>query len=124
MFFQDQLLDHLAADLGNLPLEITYAGFTRVVADNVTDRILADKQFLFLEPVVPDLLGQQVPHGYIDLFILGIAGNADNFHAIQQRTGNIHGICRCHKHRIRQVEVDFQVMVIESVVLFRVEHLE
>ena len=41
---QRDFLDHLAADLGDLALEVAHAGFARVVAHDVADRALGDLQ--------------------------------------------------------------------------------
>ena len=56
--------------------------------------------------------------------VLGITGDADNFHAVQQGAGNVERVGGGQKHHLGQVEVHLQVMVIESVVLLRVQHFQ
>ena len=62
--------------------------------------------------------------GDLDLLAFGVAGNADDFHAIHQRAWNVQRIGGCHEHHIRQVVIDFQIMVVEGRVLLGIEHLE
>ena len=67
-----QGLHHLAANLGNLALQRAHAGLAREVAHDVANRALRDLEFILLEPVVLQLLGQQVALSDIDFLILGI----------------------------------------------------
>ena len=69
-------------------------------------------------------LGQQVPLGDLQLLILGVAGDADDLHAVQQRLGHVQAVGRGDEHHVGQVIVDLQVMVGEGRVLFRIQHLE
>ena len=51
------------------------------------DRVVADRELLRLQPVVADHLRHQVPLGDLDLLVLGVAGDADDLHAVHQRRG-------------------------------------
>ena len=59
----EELLHRLAADLGKLALERAHAGLARVVAHDVADRGLGDRELAFLEAGGRHLLGQQVADG-------------------------------------------------------------
>ena len=68
---QQQRLDGLAADLGQLAFQRAHAGLPRVETQDVAQHRFAHRQLTGLEAVVPDLLGQQVALGNRDLLVLG-----------------------------------------------------
>jgi hypothetical protein len=65
-----------------------------------------------------------VPLGDLDLLVLGVAGDADDLHAVHQRLRHVQRVGRRHEHHVRQVVVDLEIVVVERRVLLRVEHLE
>ena len=71
-----------------------------------------------------DLLFHQMALGNLKLLVLSVAFKTDDFHPVQQRLRQVHAVCGCHEHYVRQIEIDFQIMVIELVVLFRIENLK
>ncbi|MNM70670.1 hypothetical protein D3C81_823070 [compost metagenome] len=117
-------LDHLAADLRDLALKPTYTGFAGVVADDVTDGRDIDLELFFLQPVGLDLLGYQVLDRDVDLLVLGVTRQADDFHAVEQRRRDVHRVRGAQEHYVGKVVIDFQVMVVEVVVLLGVKHLQ
>ena len=71
------------------------------------------------------LLGQQVTLRDMYLLLVGIAGQLDDLHAVEQRTRD--GIGRIGGHdeqHTAQVDRDFQIVVTECMVLLRIEHFE
>jgi hypothetical protein len=62
--------------------------------------------------------------GDLDLLVLGIAFETDDLHAVEQRLGQVQAVGRAHEHDIRQVDVEFEVVILELGVLFGIEHLE
>ncbi len=58
------------------------------------------------------------------LLVLGIAGDADDLHAVHQRRRNVERVRRRNEHHVREVVIDLEVMVVEGVVLLRIQHLE
>ncbi|MPN14997.1 hypothetical protein SDC9_162326 [bioreactor metagenome] len=60
----------------------------------------------------------------VHLFIFGVTRQTNHFHAIEQRSRNVQRVCRRHEHHVRQVEIHLNVMILEGVVLLRVQHLE
>jgi len=60
----------------------------------------------------------------LDLFILRVTGNADDFHAVHERRRNIQRIGRRDEHDIRQVVVDFEIVIVEAMILLRIENFE
>ena len=60
----------------------------------------------------------------LDLLILGVAGDADDLHAVHQRRRNVERVRRGDEHHVGQIVVDLEIVVVEGVVLLGVEHLE
>ena len=71
------------------------------------------------------MAGQQVALSDEHLLVLGVAVEADEVHAIEQRRGNGVGhVGGGDEHDLRQIELDLQVVVAERVVLRGVEHFQ
>src|ERR1041384_2555247 len=61
----------------------------------------------------------------MDFLLLGVAGKRDDLHAVEQRgRDRLQQIRRRDEHYAREVEWDFEVMVGETVVLLRIQHLQ
>ena len=123
-FLQRQRGDCLAADLGDFAFHAAHAGLARVVTHDVAQRGFADMQIGFCQAVVLQLLGQQITLGDIDLLVLGVAGKSDHFHPVEQRRGNVERVGGGDKHHVGKVVIDLDIMVLEGVVLLRIEHFE
>src|SRR5690606_9791663 len=117
-------LDDLAAHLGNLALQTAHTGFAGIVANNVTNAVVIHFQLAGFQAVGLDLFRDQVLARDVDLLVLGITGDTNDLHAIQQWGRDIHRVRGTDKQRLGQVVIDFQVMIVERVVLFRIEHFE
>ena len=120
----DDLLHRLAGQVGDLALQVPHAGLARVVADQVAQRVVGDVPLVGLQAVRLGLLGDQVALGDLDLLILGVAGDADDLHAVHQRLRHVQAVGRGDEHHVRQVVVDLQIVVVEGGVLLRVQHLQ
>ena len=70
------------------------------------------------------LLVDQVALGDLDLFVLGVAGDADDFHAVQQWLRHPQAVGGGDEHHVREVVVDLKIVIREGRILFRIEHLE
>ena len=118
-------LGRLAADGGKIPLEHTHAGFARIERDDLADGIVAHAQLRRLEAVLFALLGQQVLLCDLQLFLVRIARELDDLHAVEQRARDgIEGVGRQDEKHIRQVDWDLHKVIPEVAVLLRVEHLQ
>ena len=117
-------LDDLAADLRDLALERAHPRLAGVVAHDAAHRRLGDFDLAVLDAVVLHLLGQQVAQRDVELLVLGVARQPDDFHPVEQRRRDVHRVRSRDEHRVRQVEVDLDVVVAEGVVLLRVEDLQ
>src|SRR5690606_17906879 len=62
--------------------------------------------------------------GDVDLLVLRVAWQTDDLHPVKQRPGDVHRVGGAEEHHIRQVVIDFQIVIVEVVVLLGVEHFE
>ncbi|MCY1413172.1 hypothetical protein D9M71_285980 [compost metagenome] len=70
------------------------------------------------------MLGREVLDRDVDLFVFGVAGQTNHLHPVEQCRRDVHGVGGAEEHHVRQVVVDFQVVIVKVVVLLRVEHFE
>ena len=115
----------LPAYSGQLPLQHADAGLPGVPGDNLPDGVVRDAQLAALQAVALELLGQQVPLGNLQLFLIGIAGQLNDLHPVQQGPGN--GVCGVgggDEEHVGQVKGQLQKVVPEGAVLFPVQHLQ
>src|SRR6185312_511936 len=121
---EEKFLDRLARQVRDLALEIADAGFPRVVADKIAQRVVGDRPLVLLEAVLRHLFRDQVAFCDLDLFVLGVAGETDDLHAIHQRLRHAQRVGRGDEHHVRQIVIDLDIMVVEGRVLLGVENLE
>ena len=62
--------------------------------------------------------------GDLGLFVLGVAGQRNDLHPVQKRPGHVVAVRRGQEHHVRQVIFDLKVVIDESRILFRVQHLQ
>ena len=89
-----------SGQIGNLAFQIPDAGLTRIIADQIPQRVLGQRPLPVLERVIAQLFGDQVPLGNLDLLILGIAGNPDDLHPVQERLGQVERVRRGDEHDV------------------------
>ena len=121
---QGKGLNHFSADFGNLALQRTHARLAGVITDDVEASLRRKLNLIRLEAIQLGLLWNQITQRYIQFLVFGVARNPDNLHAIEEWPGNIHGVRSAHKHHIRQIVVDFEVVIIKRMILLGIEHLE
>ena len=121
---RDDFLHRLAGKVCDLALKITDTRLTRVIADQVTQAGIGDLPLVVLQTMRLRLLRDQMAFGDFDLFILGVAGDADDLHAIHQGLRHAQRVGRGDEHYVRKIEIDFQIMIVESRVLLRIQHLQ
>ena len=115
----------LAADLAELPLKRAHAALARVERDGRADGALVHAQARGRQPVGLTLLGQQVPLRDLHLFLVRVAGDFNNLHAVEQRARNgVERVGRHDEHHAAQIDGNFKIVVAEGVVLLAVEHFE
>ena len=95
----------LAADGGQLALQHTDAGFPGIGGHDLPHRPVRHLHLGMGQPVALEFLGQQVVLGDLQLLLVGIAGELDDLHPVQQRAGNGgRGVGRGNEQHVGQVE--------------------
>ena len=75
--------------------------------------------------MVRQFLRDKVPFGDFFFLFLQVSGHLNQFHSVEQRTGNsIQTVGRRNKEHVAQVIIHVQIIVMESAVLFRIEHFQ
>ena len=116
---------NLAADGGDLALEISQAGFLRVLIDDRADAVIGELDLVLRQAVLGDLFRDQVPLGDLELLLFGVSGELDDFHAIAERRLNrIQHVCRRDEHHVGKIERHAEIVVAERMVLFRIQHFK
>ncbi len=75
----------LATDRGKLSLEVPQPGFLGVVGDDLSDRGGREGEVLPAQAVSPNLPGNQVPAGDLELLLGRVAAQPDDLHPIEKR---------------------------------------
>src|SRR6476646_4837356 len=119
-----KLLNRLPRHLGDFALEIADACLTRVAADDLLQRLVVEAPLVALQSVRLSLGGDQVTARDLDLFVLGVASDADDLHAVHQGRRDVERVGRGDEHHVRQIVVDLEIVVVEGVVLLRVQNFE
>ncbi len=115
----------LPADGGHLALQHPHARLPGVGGDHLPDGAVGHLQLGPLQAVALQLLGQQVALGDLKLLLVGIAGQLDDLHPVQQGPGDgLRGIGGGDEQHIGQVEGHLQEVVPEGGVLLSVQHLQ
>ena len=115
----------LAQHLAELALELTHTRLTRVVGHHGLDGVVGQGDLLGAQTVALELTPEQVVARDCELLVLCVAIEADDLHAVQQRTGDGVGHVRGRdEQHLGQVELDLEVVVAEGVILGRVEDFE
>ena len=62
--------------------------------------------------------------GDVHLLVFGVTGEIDHFHTVKKRRRNVVAVAGGHKHDVRQIKVQIEVVILEGAVLFRIEHFK
>jgi hypothetical protein len=118
----DDLAGDLAADVADFALEVADAGFAGVVADDFENGVVGEDDVLLAEAGLLALLLDEILAGDFELFLLGVALQAEHFHAVLQRgRDGVHDVGRGDEEHLREVVVDVEVVILEGGVLLGVE---
>src|SRR6266545_3858933 len=121
----EDVLRDLPAHGADLALERADAGLLRVAVRQHPDRAAPEPDRHAGEAVHLLLLRDEVALGDRDLLEVRVAGDPDDLHAVLQRERNAaHRVGRADEHRLRQVVIEIEIVIVEGEVLLGVEHLE
>ncbi|MNE61901.1 hypothetical protein D3C80_1571470 [compost metagenome] len=103
-------------------LQLAHAGLAGITVDHQAQGAVADAEAGLGNAGLFQLLGPQVALGDGQFFFGDIAGQADHFHAVEQRPGyRIEGVGSAHEQHLGQVQAQVEVVVEEIDVLLGVE---
>ena len=75
--------------------------------------------------LLEDLLGQKKLLGDLDLLVQKVSGQTDDLHPVLQCWRNrVDDVSRRDEHDLAYVEIHFEIVVAEMIVLLRVQHRE
>ena len=121
------LVRHLPQSLVYLLLELSDATLTGVVLYDLLQSLLRERYFRCdaVEPVVCQFLRYEVMPCDLHLLLRDISAELNYLHSVEQRSWyGVQVVCRGNEHNVREVIVEVEVVVVEGIVLLRVEHLE
>ena len=116
---------HLAAEGADLALQLAHARLAGVLEDDALDGRVLQLEVALLEAVVVHALLHEVAPGYLELLLLGVAGEPDDFGAVAQGAGDgLQLVGRAQEDDLGEIEGHAQVVVGEGGVLLGIEHLK
>ena len=87
--------------------------------------VVGDLALPEVRPGGHELAPDQIAPGDLQLFLLGVAGDLDDLHAVAHRARNgVEHVGGGDEHDLGKIERDAEIVVAEGRVLLRVEHLE
>ena len=114
-----------AAKLLDLAVELAHSGFARVVAHDVEERLVRDRQLALGDPVLLRSFGDEMLPGNAHLLVRGVAAELDDLEAVaERRRERLEGVRGANEHDLGQVERQLEVVVGERLVLLRIEDFE
>ena len=119
--FQCDFTHHLADFL----FQLTHTAFTGIVLDDVFNGRLAELHVFLLQAVLLHLFRNEVTASDFNLLFGDVTAHFNQLHTVEQRRWDgAQVVGRSDEHDVRQVVVNVNVIVVERVVLFRVEHFQ
>ena len=122
-----QFVCHLSQSLVDSFLELAYSALACVMVYQVFDGRLG-KLYLWLilvETRILQLAWHQVSLGYLHFLLDDVSAHFDELHTVEQRTWNTADIVgSSNEEHLRQIVVSIEIIVVEGIVLFWVEHFE
>ena len=117
-------VESFAGELRQFALEAADPGFASIVTDDTTNGGIGHREFAVFQAVSLELPPQQMAFRDFQLLVLGIARQPDDLHPVEKRLRHVQRVRGGDEQHVRQVEIQFHVMVLEGVVLRRVANLQ
>ena len=120
-----QLFSGFSVQRSDYPLQITDARLPGIAADQLMEGVVGDFYRFTGQAVLFHLLGNQMPFGDLEFFLVSIAGQLNDVHTVQQRPRDHTGVVgRGDKQYVAQVKGKIDIMILEGIVLLRIQHLQ
>jgi len=120
---------HLAgdtpADGGDFPLQVPHPRLPGVAPDNDPECSFGEGDLAWLQAVLPDLPGEEIALGDVELFLHRVAHQLDDLQAVPQgRRDRVEDVGGGDEHHVGKIEGKIQIMVHEGEILGRVQDLQ
>ena len=118
---------HLPHRFVYLFLQLAHAALTGVVLNDFFQSLLRERNLRLdiLQSVVGEFFRYEMMLCNLHLLLGDISAEFNDFHSVEQRPRNgVEVVGRGDEHHVREVVVDVEVVVVEGIVLLRVEDLE
>ena len=80
---------------------------------------------ILVETSILQLAWHEMSLGYLHFLLDDVSAHLDELHTVEQRTWNTADIVGCsYEEHLRQIVVSIEIIVVEGIVLFWVEHFE
>ena len=125
VFFQGNLFGPVSDNFGQSFVQSANTTFVRVLFNDRLQRRHGDLQMFACETGFIQVLGKEVALSDLDFFFQGVATDINDFHTVPKgRLDCAQIVARGQKHHLAQIVIQVEVIVVKSVVLFRVQDLE
>ena len=119
------LARNLSAHRPHFTLEVPNTCLAGISLAKHAKRFFRQFEFDFIDAVLFDLARDQEALRNLDLLFERVAREFDHFHAVaQRRRDRVDYVCRGDEQHTREIERNFEIVIAELAVLFRVEHFE
>src|SRR6266481_3374614 len=108
------VFDRLSRQIGDFALKITNPRLARVIPDHIAYCVVADAPLVLANAVRRHLLRDQMAARDLHLLVLGVAGNADDLHAVEQGLWDPQCVRRGDEHHVREVVIHLEVVIVEG----------
>src|ERR1700686_101493 len=121
--FGDDLARHFARNVLDFAFEAAHTGFVSVVANDVEKSFVGEGEILLGQAGSLARAADEEALGDFELFLLGVAGKAQDFHAVLQRLRNgVQYVGGADEHHFGKIVFDVEIVVGESVIQLGVKN--
>src|SRR5688572_2416507 len=123
--FGNELARQFAATRTDLALEIANAGFASVVTNHFENAFVREVELVGLQSVALSLLRHEMSFGDLEFLAFGVTGKTQNLETVlQRRRDRVQHVRGGDEKDLRKIVLDVEIVILERVVLFRIEHFE
>ena len=122
-----QLESHFAQGFVELFLQLAYTAFSGILFDDLLDGSFRELDLwsIFLETGILQFSRNQMTLGNLYLLLCDVTTYFNEFHTVEQWTWDRTQVVGCgYEENLRQIIVNIQIVIMESLVLFRVENFQ
>ena len=108
-----------------MPVQFPHSAFAGIILNDLFQYFIADFENTVFQTMLFPLFGQQVSFGNFNFFFHSITAEVNNLQPVAQSGLNIlEVIRRCDKKYFTEVILHLQVIIIETMILFRIQYFE